>query len=48
MLRFMLNTKKEGIIICDIAELFLGPIHKYEPVYTNEKPDALVIKDGKI
>jgi len=44
----MLNAKKEGIIICDIAELFLGPIHKHEPVYANEKPDALVIKDGKI
>jgi len=44
----MLTDEKEGIIIANIANLFLGPVKKYEPIYPNEKPDALVIKDGKI
>ena len=44
----MFHEEKEGIIIANIAELFLGEVKKYEPSYPNEKPDALVIKNGKI
>jgi len=44
----MLNIEKEGIILSDISDLFLGPITKYEPIYTGEKTDCLVIHKGKI
>ncbi|MCG3222131.1 MAG: imidazolonepropionase, partial [Candidatus Heimdallarchaeota archaeon] len=44
----MYSEEKEGIIISDAAELFLGPVTKYEPVFSNEKADCVVIKDGKI
>lgn len=44
----MIETEKEGIILSDASELFLGFIQKYEPIHTNEKPDCIVIKDGKI
>ena len=42
------NTEKEGIVISNASELFLGPISNYEPVYSNEKTDAVVIKSGII
>ena len=48
ILRFMYSEEKEGIIISDAGELFLGPVTKYEPIYTNEKLDCIVIKEGKI
>jgi imidazolonepropionase len=44
----MYSEEKEGIILSDVAELFLGPVIKYEPVFSNEKADCLVIKKGKI
>ncbi len=44
----MYSEEKEGIIISDAVELFLGPVTKYEPVFSNEKADCVVIKDGKI
>ncbi|MFW9851394.1 MAG: imidazolonepropionase [Candidatus Thorarchaeota archaeon] len=44
----MLNTEKEGIILSDISDLFLGYVTKYEPIYTNEKTDCLVINKNKI
>ncbi len=44
----MYNQDKEGIIIANISNLFLGKTRKYEPSYPNEKPDAIVIKKGKI
>ena len=44
----MYSEEKEGIIISDVAQLFLGPITKYEPIFSNEKIDCIVIKDRKI
>ncbi len=44
----MQNKEKEGIIITNASELYLGPVTKYEPIYSNEIPDAIVIKDGLI
>jgi imidazolonepropionase len=44
----MQNKEKEGIIISNASELFLGPVSKYEPIYSNEIPDAIVIKNGLI
>ncbi|MHA1686552.1 MAG: imidazolonepropionase [Candidatus Heimdallarchaeaceae archaeon] len=44
----MIREEKEGIIISSLSELFLGPVKKYEPIYANEKPDAIVIKNGLI
>ena len=44
----MFNTEKEGIILSDISDLFLGQVTKYEPIYTNEKTDCLVIKKSQI
>jgi imidazolonepropionase len=44
----MLNTEKEGIILSDISDLFLGQVTKYEPIYTNEKTDCLVINKNLI
>jgi len=44
----MQEKEKEGIIISNASELFLGPVTKYEPVYSNEVADAVVIKNGLI
>jgi imidazolonepropionase len=44
----MQDIEKEGIIISNASELFLGPVTKYEPVYSNEIADAIVIKNGLI
>ncbi len=44
----MFSEEKEGIIISDATELFLGPVTKYEPMYSNEKTDCIVVKNGKI
>ncbi len=44
----MQDTEKEGIIISNASELFLGPVTKHEPVYSNEIADAVVIKKGII
>ncbi|MHA1198138.1 MAG: imidazolonepropionase [Candidatus Heimdallarchaeaceae archaeon] len=44
----MHNREKEGIIVSNASELFLGPITQYEPVYSNEIADAVVIKNGLV
>lgn len=44
----MFDTEKEGIILSDISDLFLGQVNKYEPIYTNEKIDCLVINKNQI
>lgn len=44
----MQEKEKEGIIISNASELFLGPLTIYEPVYPNEVADAIVIKNGLI
>lgn len=44
----MQNSQKEGIVISNAAELYLGPVSNYEPIYSNEIPDAVVIKNGLI
>ncbi|OLS32050.1 MAG: Imidazolonepropionase [Candidatus Heimdallarchaeota archaeon AB_125] len=44
----MQNAEKEGIIISNASELFLGPVTKYEPIYSKEVPDTIVIKNGLI
>jgi imidazolonepropionase len=42
------QTEKEGIILANASELFTGPVTKYEPVYSEEVLDGLVIRRGKI
>jgi len=44
----MKTEEKEGIIISNISQIFLSHVKKYEPLYSQEKPDAIVIEKGKI
>ena len=44
----MISNQKEGIILSDASELFLGNVTKYEPIYSNEVPDSIVIRNGVI
>ncbi|MCK5409752.1 MAG: hypothetical protein KAJ30_05750, partial [Candidatus Heimdallarchaeota archaeon] len=45
---FMISNQKEGIILTSASELFLGNVTKYEPIYSNEVPDSLVMRNGVI
>lgn len=47
-MRFMISNQKEGLILTSASELFLGNVTKYEPIYSNEVPDSLVIRNGVI
>lgn len=44
----MQENEKEGIILASASEVFLGNISKFEPVYSEERVDGIVVRNGKI